>query len=624
MLRNKILEYADHRIEKGKRKKLSAARLVIDDLKRNRNWSWYRELEFRNMNNLSSVALFYRGYTYSYDEMFNKMNEYGKALRNMGIKRQMKVLSCLPNIPEFVFLLGAVSMIGAIVNSFSAHFEKSQISEILEGNHSGILFLEDNEYECLKEKLATPKIKKIILVSLSDSLVNGIDPYADYDKPYETLFVSKVEEYKRQDERIMSIRDFVEVGKNYTGEVIDYSITMDDPFTISYSSGSTSTRSKGLVHAAKSFIIATRFHDPEVNHTPSFSRFSMMASIPTYSSTDLISGISDALTQGCKLALEPIGRPEFVVEMLLINRPSYLDFTRNIWLAFAKRILFDKKYDDVRLPELLICFSVGEPTEINEEKLINKALKKVGAGRATIPLPISLVKLSIAGGSTENGGFYYKLFRAYSNYNPIHLKRNEEAGVKEFSNIDVDIVDENGNHCKPYQIGTLIARSEIDMLEYENMPIETEKCKICTADGEKYYNCRVNAYFDLYGGLHIRGRQEEDNHIYRIAEAMLLDRKNILSCEVEKFKDIYIVHTELYPGKRNKELVLISAEKRIHRAFGGHVRLKIVYRVFDDNKSFDFAHSGKRLVKREGLTKDCLVVKKKNGKLIVANAIENV
>ena len=156
-----------------------------------------------------------------------------------------------------------------------------------------------------------------------------------------------------------------------------------------------------------SFNLVSRFHDSEINHTPSMDMFKMQATLPTYSSTDLISGISDALTQGCRLALEPIYDKDFVVNSLLINAPSYLDLTKSFWLQFAKDILYNPKYSGVKIPSLTICFSVGEETDLNEEKLINAALKKVSAGRDLIKVPLPIVKLSVAGGDCEHGGIFF-------------------------------------------------------------------------------------------------------------------------------------------------------------------------------------------------------------------------
>lgn len=621
-LNGAICKIADTVIAAKRRSMLHKSEVVIEDIKKNRNWSWYRELRFRNDAHLEKTALFYRGNEIAYGEMFGTMADYAKSLKALNVGYQNEILICMPNIPEFIYTMGAVSMIGAVVNSFAADFAPEQVRQILDGADSGILFLEDNAYETIRDSLQHSSIKTIVMVSLADSFKDGRDFYEELDRSYAGLFVNKVKQYKVEDSRIISIEEFLNMGHSYEGDVEDKTITLDDPFTITYSSGTTSKWSKGLVHAAKSYNIATRFHDPEINHTPSFKLFKMMASLPTYSSTDLISGISDALTQGCCLTLEPIGVKEFAVEMLMINRPSYLDWTRCTWLYFAKQILLNPKYKDVKLPELMIGFSVGEPTELNEEILINKALKKVKAGRAIFPFPFQVMKLSIAGGSTENGGFYMRLFRAYSNMNPIHRKRKEEAGVKTLKNIRIDILDENNRHCLPYQMGTLVAVSDIDMLGYHNMPDLTKDAHIVATDGTVYYNCNVNAYVDIFGGLHLRGRQGGTEPTYKISDTILYDRDRILSCEIENSGKYYIVHIEPQPGIFDIDQLLIDADCRLWKILGKDIRDRVLYRIHSTEESFETAHSGKRYLKLEGITDKCCKPVQINGQYKIKKAIK--
>lgn len=42
---------------------------------------------------------------------------------------------------------------------------------------------------------------------------------------------------------------------------------------------------------------------------------------------------------------------------------------------YSKKILCEKEYKDIKLKDLFLAFSCGEPFELNEEKLINKATK---------------------------------------------------------------------------------------------------------------------------------------------------------------------------------------------------------------------------------------------------------
>ena len=588
--------------EKSKEK----ANKVIEDLRLHRNWSWYEELWFRNRNNLTDIALFYRGTEISYLEMFYKISEYAKALRALGVEKGNKIPVCMSNAPEFVYLLGAISMTGAVANIFSADFEPDYVDEIIKSCNSKFIFIEDNEYLKISQNLKNLNLDKIIMTSLSDSLNENYELYKEYDKKYSERFRNKVNGLKEQDDRICNIDEFEELGKKYFGKIKEKT-TLDSEFTITYSSGTISNRPKQIVHATKSFNEVTRFHDSEINHTPSYKLFTMQATIPTYSSTGLISGISDALTQGCKLSLEPIYEPEFVVKSLMINRPSYLDFTKSFWLQFAKDILYNPEYENVELPELTICFSVGEPTELNEEKLINKALKKVKAGRKILRVPLPIVKLSIAGGDCEHGGLFYRLFRAYPNLNPIHKIKNEAAGLGTFDMVDLAILDDKGNHCKPYEVGRLVATSDLNMLRYENDHEATEKFKVYDHNGKEYGDCSVDAYQDIFGYYHLKGRKENDN-CYEITETILSNKKDVLSCEITKKDDIFIAHIEFQPDSKNT-LALYEIDDKCNNILGEEISSRIVYKIYDINNSLPLTHSGKRdkmKLKETEITDGCI------------------
>ena len=71
----------------------------------------------------------------------------------------------MSNTPELVYLLGAISMIGAKANIFNEEFDKQYITEIIDGCNADIMFVEDGKYEELKEKIRlaeTPKMASAI------------------------------------------------------------------------------------------------------------------------------------------------------------------------------------------------------------------------------------------------------------------------------------------------------------------------------------------------------------------------------------------------------------------------------------------------------------------------------
>jgi len=128
-------------IDKKWAKKEEFMNSVLNDIEENHNHSWYEELYMRNIDNLDDIALFYRGNEITYEEMFRMMRVYAGVLQSNGITEGDEVPVCMSNTPEFVYLLGALSIIGAKINPFASDFLQDYILEIIRDCNSEIMFI---------------------------------------------------------------------------------------------------------------------------------------------------------------------------------------------------------------------------------------------------------------------------------------------------------------------------------------------------------------------------------------------------------------------------------------------------------------------------------------------------
>ena len=584
---------------------------ILDDLQKNHNHTWYEELYLRNCNWLDDTALFYRGNNISYKAMFESMQNYANALRAFGLQEGDEIPVCMANMPELVYLLGAISIIGAKANIFGAEFDPTYITEIIDGCTSDLIFILDNAYSEIKEAVNTSHVKKIVMCSLTDSLPEQGNPYAKYDQRHGMIQNNRAK-HMAQNSKIITIADFEAFRCSHETAAMTKS-GLDTEFLITYTSGSTNTnRPKAIVHTTRSLITIGRCHDPEVQKTTSLKNFTMQAHIPTHSNTDIIASISDALMQGSRLALEPVYDKDFFIYTLLINKPSYIVATRSFWIDTAKKILFDQEYANIKLTSILIAFAVGEPMEINEERFINRALHKAMAGTDKIPLPFSVVAIGAAGGDCEHGGIFYNIFRQVQNMKPSNWLHRQEQGLMPFAMVDTAILDYNGNYCKPYELGRLVANSPCNMKCYKNNPEATEAFFIKDAAGKTWGDCRVYGYIDAQGGVHMKGRIPDapgDIPLFQIAEAVLCDRKNILSCEVVEVDKSYVVHVEFMPSlQKDEKSVLKKAQQRCINSFGKAVVDRIYWRIRSNEEAFPLTGCGKRSAKalvQEGISNHC-------------------
>ncbi len=101
------------------------------------------------------VALRYMHHSYNYKHVLKRINQFAFELKELGIKKDEPVTVCLPNIPDAVYLLYAISQIGAIANLVHPLFSYSQMEENYEVTKSKYVFVLDTRYKDfapLKEK----------------------------------------------------------------------------------------------------------------------------------------------------------------------------------------------------------------------------------------------------------------------------------------------------------------------------------------------------------------------------------------------------------------------------------------------------------------------------------------
>lgn len=601
---------------------------VMKEIVANRNHSWIAELMIRNKNRKNSTALLYRGKKISYGELFSNVYLYAKALKAVGIKKGQEIPMCVDNTPEFVYLVAAINMIGARANIFGSEFDCDYINEILNDTDGDYLFVSDKEFHSIYDNLKNTN-KTIVPIPIDYSLQSN--PYEDLTKHFFSLDLYQYEKEKKSLSNLMELDDFLEKSNNYLDDIVDEG-TLEDIFTVTYSSGSTnSSRPKAIIHANKSYIVMGRYHDSSVSGIPSMVGKTVLAHIPTHSNTNLMSSISDTLMQGGVVALEPIYDKDYYIYSLIINKPNLAVATRSFWLNTMKKTMSDYSLKNVKLPFLYVPTAVGEPLAANEEKALNRWLRKMRAGISFIPSPSSFITMSVAGGDCEHGGIFLVLFRALQSKKLNHLTNPDPHGMGAYSMVDIAVLDNQGNHCKPGDYGLLVATSPCDMVGYKNNPIETEKFFVEDNNGKKYGNLNCYGYLDKQNNVYMKGRVSDNNlplQPFQIADVILKDTKRILSCEVIPLdvdgEIVFVAHVEpQINAKADIREMLLGAEIRCRKAFGDEICKRLFFRLRSNLEAFPLTGCGKRnllALKAEGFDEKCIIPsqfynKKKNKEL---------
>lgn len=583
-------------INKVKSKKIakdsSKVEQALRDIYINHNHSWDEEIELRNRNNMNSEALFYRGNVITYNEMFSKRDLLANILLKNGVSKGDIIPLCMSNTPEFVYTILAASRIGAKVKIFGSHFDKGYLQEILDNSCKKLLIATEDNYLELKDVIKNIKYEKIVVSSLSESLKNGYNPFSCLDSKY-NLFNDKLSEEEKS--KVTDFRDFMLEGRNCHFEKPD--VKLDDDFLITYTSGSTLVGlPKEIIQQHKSLVVMARLHDKDLSGLPEMKDVRMLAHIPPYSNTDVITSISDPLAQGCSVALEPIYDRNFFNRSLVINRPNAVAATRSFWIHAA--LTYNKEFPEQTQRQLYIPISVGEANSLGEEKLINKWLKEVQAGREKLPITAIL---SIGGGDCEHGGIYFTLYHALKS----KLTASSRYGLTPFKGLDQAILDENNNHITDGRIGRLVAIGPTTMRGYNNNQEATDKFFIKDASGKTYGDCKVWANINKYGKTIIHGRIGNEFELidgskiptFVLAELVEKASNDILSVEVVNINDsqnsnIPVIHYSLQPDCKREVDTAIDVDVYLRQALPEEITNKILYHPH--REEFALTGSGKR------------------------------
>ncbi len=171
------------------------------------------------------IALLYsdnnRDEQYTFRQMAEKSNQFGNALKRLGVQKGDRVFIFLPRSPEFYFSFLGTVKIGAVVGPLFEAFMGDAVKDRLE-NSEAIALITNKELLKRVPVEELPDLKHIILVGGMDEEKEGLYSFED------------------------------EMAKSSTELDIEW-VDREDPMIIHYTSGSTG-KPKGVVHVHNAMI----------------------------------------------------------------------------------------------------------------------------------------------------------------------------------------------------------------------------------------------------------------------------------------------------------------------------------------------------------------------------------
>ncbi|MBE6149910.1 MAG: hypothetical protein E7170_04240 [Firmicutes bacterium] len=134
------------------------------------NMSVYDYVKLNNKDNMDSVALRYFGKPITFKEMFDKIDEFARTLKNNNIKQGDVVTICMPNTPEGVIAFFATNKIGATASMLHPLLKGNDILDTLEKTNSKYMVMADTCYKEVSKIADKTNLEKIVVVSPADSM----------------------------------------------------------------------------------------------------------------------------------------------------------------------------------------------------------------------------------------------------------------------------------------------------------------------------------------------------------------------------------------------------------------------------------------------------------------------
>jgi long-chain acyl-CoA synthetase len=148
------------------------------------NVEWHAPLEGRPLYELledavtrfpDNVAVRFMGRAFTYREIDALTKKMVAGLRELGIKRGVKVGICLPNCPQFIVSYFAILRTGATVVNYSPLYSRKELGDKINDSGTEVMITLDMKliFPKVQKNLEESCLKKIIICSLTDVLPVG-------------------------------------------------------------------------------------------------------------------------------------------------------------------------------------------------------------------------------------------------------------------------------------------------------------------------------------------------------------------------------------------------------------------------------------------------------------------
>ena len=416
----------------------------------------------------NEVAIEYEGIKITYKKMVSEIIKTTNSLGAFGINKGDTFASCLPNIPEAIYLIYASAIIGSKIDLIDALSSKDLLLKYCNNSNPKIIFTLDIMSENAISNLNSSSYEKVVTVSPVESI-----PILNLSNK-----TSKNIEYN---ENIIKWKQFLKKGKQTQVQMCDYNENM--PFAILHTGGTTGIPKGAVLSHDNMNSLAHQFINSPLDMKAKEKVLNLM---PPFASYGLGNGIHVHLCAGMRLVLIPTYDPSIIDEQILKYKPNRIACSP----AHYEYIKNSKKLKNADLSFLHHPIEGGDSLDKKTEKAVNELFMKNGCKD----------KIAKGYGLTESCS---GVCVCVNN----EVNKLKSVGIPMSKNIiSIFDIDDCNKELQYNQKGEVAILSANNMLGYLNMSEETEDTLKKHSDGTVWLHTADLGKVDLDGNIFIDGR----------------------------------------------------------------------------------------------------------------------
>lgn len=472
----------------------------------------YEYLWENNKDHLDDIALVYFGRKITYKTLFNNIERTASAFDYLGIKKGDIVTIQSLSLPQVVYMIYALSKIGAVANMIYATSTHKEIIENLTETKSKLYVVIDSIYEKINADIKTPYLTNTILLSVADEM------------PSLLRFVFNL---KNKQSQIQNKALTWKLFLKHDSEKTDTTGCSSDVVAMVYTGGTTG-KTKGVMLSNYNLNVGAL----QCKEVGCFERQKVFLDVlPPFVAFGLTVTILAPLTIGLKTILGVSANPSDISKFVEKYKPNYII----CGTAQAEKMFLTLDHKAINLSCIEWLAVGGDLLSPKLEQTLNDFLTRHNS------------KIKISQGYSMSETSAATAVSAYTPQNIIF--KSGTVGIP-LVHTNVKVVDVETNIELPYNMqGEICISSPCIMMGYYQNEEETNNVVKVHEDGQKWLHTGDIGCIDEDGFISIVGRMKRmiltsENDIFHKVFPKIIEDAFL---KLESVKAISIV------GKPNKE-----------------------------------------------------------------------